>query len=325
LKPIIGRKRFRQVCDFVQHAWFDAAFSLISRTKMHVYGQIKNLHVHDDDKRPRIVIANHATDMDWAYIWMIAHACDTPRSGHVKVMLKEGIRKVPLFGWLLDNLDFLWMKRNWESDRSSIQATIEKLCSDNEHLWLVIFPEGMTINTKSLEKSHEFATIENRPHLDMTLLPRDKGLAAVLDYTKHLNPEIVDITMAFESFSGEIPTWEMGYERNVDHLVPNAKKLMAGMAGDVFIDIQTFSIEDIAQHPDGLRGWLDDRWIRKDHFLKHFAKHEEFPLDNAQKEIKMVQGSFGRLAFIAFCDVLVLKAAKEAASMGWRTFMDVRK
>jgi 1-acyl-sn-glycerol-3-phosphate acyltransferase len=318
LHPFLGRKTYRRICDFVQHAWFDTAFLLLSRTRMHIYGHNKNIHCDDNDKRPRIVIANHATDVDWFYLWMIAHTCELPRSGHVKVMLKEGIKRIPLYGWLLDNLDFLWMKREWESDRGAISKKIEKLCSDDEHLWLVMFPEGMTINTKSMGKSQEFARNANRPHLEMTLLPRDKGLTAVLDMTKHLNPEIIDVTMAFESFSGEIPTWEMGYERNNDHLIPNAKKLMAGMSGDVFMDVQIFETADVLNHPEGVQGWLDERWVRKDTFLKHFARDESFPIEKDQVEIKIPQGSLNRLCLITMADLMIGYVVRRVVIEGWK-------
>jgi lysocardiolipin and lysophospholipid acyltransferase len=318
LFPILGRKRYRQLCDYVQQAWFDAAFVLLSKTKMHVYGQNKYLHVDNNDKRPRIVIANHATDMDWFYLWMIAHTCDTPRSGHVKVMLKEGVKHIPLFGWLLDRLDFLWMKRDWESDKSAIHQTIKKLCSDDEHLWLLMFPEGMTVNTKSRDKSQAFAKTENRPHLEMTLLPRDKGLSAVLQSTKHLHPEIVDVTLAFESFSGEIPTWEMGYERNKDHLIPNAKKIMAGMAGDVFMEIQTFHADEVIHYPGGIKKWLDDRWVRKDQYLKYFAENETFPIEDSQKEMKVAEGSLKRLGVILLCDAVIFTVVSRASAEVWK-------
>jgi lysocardiolipin and lysophospholipid acyltransferase len=306
LYPLLGRKFYRRVADFVQHAWFDAAFLLLDRTRMHVYGDHKSLHTDDFDKRPRIVLANHATDVDWFYLWMVAHTCENPRSGVCKVMLKEGIKKVPLFGWLLDNLDFIWMKRDWDSDRNSIKKMIERLLNDGEHLWIIIFPEGMTVNTQSMAKSHEFARNENRPTLDLTLLPREKGFSAMLEAMKHLDPEIVDVTLAFESFSGEIPTWEMGYERNNDHLVPNAKKLMAGMSGDVFIDVRTFSTKDVLTHPGGVKAWLDERWVRKDQFLKHFVKNEAFPRDHTHFEVKIPQGSFSRLGAIALCDAALI-------------------
>ena len=317
LHPFLGRKTYRRLCDFVQHAWFDAAFLMMSRTRMHVYGR-KDLHVDDNDKRPRIVIANHATDVDWFYLWMVAHTCENPRSGHVKVMLKEGVRQIPLYGWLLHQLDFLWMKRNWEEDRTAIDSTLKRLCGDQEHLWLVMFPEGMTINTKSVGKSHDFAKAEARPKLDLTLLPRDKGLTAVLEATKHLNPEIVDVTMAFESFSGEIPTWEMGYERNTDHLVPNVKKLFAGMSGDVYIDLETFDAQTVMTHPSGIRGWLDERWVRKDAYLKHFVKNESFPAEKTQYEIKVPQGSLSRFGVIMLCDCVVGYGLFRLVAEAWK-------
>jgi len=318
LRPFIGRKNFRKMCDYMQQSWFDAAFVVLNRTRIHVYGSFKTLHEDDNDKRPRIVISNHATDVDWAYLWMLAQTCKTPRSGHVKVMLKEGVKHIPLYGFLLDNLEFLWMKRNWETDRMAIHQRIQKLASDDQHLWIVMFPEGMTINTKSLSKAREFAKQEKRPLLDLVLLPREKGLSAILEATKDLNPEIIDVTMAFESFSGEVPTWEMGYERNKDHLVPNSKKLVMGMSGEVFMDVRTIDASVVVNHAGGIKGWLDERWQRKDNLLKHFVQHGEFSRESCSDyEVKVPHGSLMKLALTTLWDIAFVYGMTKLLKNSW--------
>lgn len=218
-------------------------------------------------------------------------------------MLKEGVKKIPIYGTMLDKLGFIWLKRDWALDKEQIARKVKKLVDDGQPLWLVLFPEGITMNTKSKEKSQEFSVKESRPLLNHTLLPRSRGLEAVLENIKDTNPEIIDVTMGFESYSGEVPTWEMGYERNVDHLIPNAKKLFSGMSGDVVMSVEKFTYKDILESPLGVQGWLDERWKLKDEFLDKLAKGIR-PTD-AQSE-RSPRGSIKRLLILLSFDAMLL-------------------
>jgi lysocardiolipin and lysophospholipid acyltransferase len=240
-------------------------------------------------------------------------------------MLKEGIKKIPVLGWTIDKLDFLWMKRNWEADRVGIQHRLHRLATDEEPLWVIIFPEGMTVNTRSAEESRVFAKTDNRPVLDLTLLPRYKGLTALLEMMKGQNPEVVDITMAFDSYSGEIPTWDMCYERNHDHKVPNLKKLMAGMSGDAHLDVRLFDASTLLAHPNGVKGWLDERWARKDNLLRDFIRNDSFPRDEYMYEVKTLQGSFSRASAIVLSDAVVIYAFIRSVVAAWRSVAGVRR
>ncbi len=306
--PILGRSRYRALLDYVQQSWFDMIFMMLKPTKMHLTGSLASNKPLNDPHRPRVIIANHITDVDWLYLWMLAHQCvPNSQSGHVKVMLKDGVKKIPIYGWMLNKLDFIWLKRDWESDRVQISKMIKKLAGDEDQpLWLILFPEGMSINTKSMEKSMAFAKLEKRPALEHTLLPRSRGLEAVLENLADKNPIIMDVTLGFESYSGEIPTWEMGYERNRDHLVPNVKKLFAGMAGDVFMDVQEFTRDEIIHFPHGgIQGWLDQRWERKDSILADFAKQKT--LSTGKVHISRAKGSPYRFLKLLAIDYVIVQ------------------
>jgi hypothetical protein len=82
------------------------------------------------------------------------------------------------------------------------------LCLD-----FVAISEGTTMNTKQAAASREFAKGTGRPdNLQHTLLPRSKGLQALIEamLKEGKNPEIVDVTLVYDGYSGEVPTWEMG-------------------------------------------------------------------------------------------------------------------
>lgn len=277
LKDWLHRRTFRKICAFAQQSWFDLVYVLLlDDTKLRVFGKVVG---HDTtDVRPRVVVCNHVTDVDWLYLCLLIQKFAVSQTGHVKVILKEDIKKIRVFGDTIDRLEHIWMKRDWQADKENLNALTHKLAQDGEPLWFLIFPEGTTINQKSLLKSQEFARVEHRPDLELTLLPRVRGVEALLNALEDYDAQVLDITMTFESFSGEIPTWQMQYEREIDNRVPNMKKVLIGEGGDCFMDIEEFSLRDLKKDGNpSIQEWLDKRWQRKDRLLSEFASNGTFP------------------------------------------------
>jgi lysocardiolipin and lysophospholipid acyltransferase len=276
-KPLLGQAFYRRFADVCQQHWLDFMFGMLRNPRLHLTGDYTSLQAPPsptNTNKTRVIIANHTTDVDWIFLFLLAHASpSSSQAGNVKVLLKDGIRHLPLMGKFIDLLDFIWIKRNWEEDQSFISQRLQSLtCQGGSPVILVLFPEGMTINTRSVEKSHSFALQEARPNLELTLLPRHRGLQTILDGLREY--EIYDITMTFQGYSGEVPTWEMGYERNEDFLIPNVQKLIYGMEiGDCYLDVQRF---DSLAPTTSLQQWLDERWQVKDDLLKHFVKNQQF-------------------------------------------------
>lgn len=79
--------------------------------------------------------------------------------------------------------------------------------------------------------------------------------------------------MNWDGYSGEIPTWEMGYTRKKDVLIPNFLNLLTGQcATTCHIDSRQFTVDEIMSHEEGVTGWLDERWARKNDLLHHFIE-----------------------------------------------------
>jgi 1-acyl-sn-glycerol-3-phosphate acyltransferase len=49
------------------------------------------------------------------------------------------------------------LKRDWERDQKDLMRQLHTFVTDETPLRLLIFPEGTTINTKSMEKCRSFA------------------------------------------------------------------------------------------------------------------------------------------------------------------------
>jgi len=304
------RRKWRLLIDNFQALWVNSLLWLLPKQYLELYGDLP-----DASLRPKIIIANHQCDVDWVFLWMLARMtnrgqCD--RSGSVKIMLKKEVQYIPVCGWGCYLFDFIFLRRKWEADKHIIEDKLIQFCQDEQPLWIFLFPEGTTINQRSLTKSRSFALETNRPLLDNLLLPRVRGLQHVLavlnEHSPHA-PEIFDLTMSFESYSGEIPTWEAAYSRNVDVLVPNFTKLIMGTSSQrVAIDSQRFCYREMLSSGVDLQQWLDDRWLRKERLMKNFAEHEHFPTGECGMPVTVpIFGSIWR-SLAAVCFYLALWA-----------------
>ncbi|KAG5192570.1 acyltransferase-domain-containing protein [Tribonema minus] len=228
------------------------------------------------DGSQAIVIANHQVDADWWYPWCLLRAYG--QDAYAKFILKADLGRMPLVGWGLKGLDFIMLRRDWQVDQKHLMQQLQVFVHDDTPLRLVIFPEGTTMNTTSLEKSTAFAQKQGRPELKRLLLPRTTGFAACLDCLKDVpSGTVYDLTIAYEGYSGEVPTWEMGYERARDVTLPSMAKLMAAQrCGRAHIHVAAHEMSAVAA-AGGAEAWLDAAWARKDALLETFIKERRFP------------------------------------------------
>lgn len=271
VRPFDNALYRRLMATMVQAQWLDVAASCFPETTLAITGEIPQ-----DTSRPAIVIANHQVDADWWYIWQAARA--VKGAGNIKIVLKEQLKYVPIIGWGMRLFEFLFLRRTLEHDSEHIRAYVNSLIEDDFPFWLVIFPEGTTIHQEYVTKSKAYAEKFNRPKFDRVLLPRTSGLQIILDAVKEVQPDIYDLTIAFPSYSGEVPTAEMGYSRKVDTEVPSMKSLLACKGPKtVSIHSKKYSFSEANAN---LEQFLDSRWKEKEERLDYFIKHQQFPVED---------------------------------------------
>lgn len=291
----------RRAMGWIQSVWVGVTSACFPTTQLDITGELPS-----DPTRPVIIIANHQVDADWWYIWQAARHHES--AGNIKIVLKEQLKFVPIIGWGMRLFEFLFLKRSIDHDAKHIKAYMDSLIDDDFPFWLVIFPEGTTIHTEYVTKSRAFAEKTNRPKFNHVVLPRTAGLQVILDAVEKVQPDIYDLTLAFPSYSGEIPTFDMGYDRKIDTQVPSMKSLLAGKkTGPISIHSRRFSYADAKKD---LQGFLDTRWAEKDVRMAHFIKHKAFPVQkNEKRELVTLSSSVTsvfRLWFGVTISVLLL-------------------
>ena len=133
------------------------------------------------------------------------------RHGDIKVIVKDTLRLLPIFGWVLHALnnsanflkgmmflEFIFLKRKWSLDKLNYTRILTRAMNDNLPLWLIIFPEGTVICEETRIRSDAYAKKmdwgENPRHV---LWPKHTGLFHACDLLKDNVDNIFDLTMAF--------------------------------------------------------------------------------------------------------------------------------
>ena len=88
----------RYYSNIISGFYFDFVSSfiyLIGGTKVYVYSDSESV-LHD---KGCLVMSNHRTRIDWMFSgWCYASLCD--RNGELKMLVKESMRSVPIYGWV---------------------------------------------------------------------------------------------------------------------------------------------------------------------------------------------------------------------------------
>lgn len=170
-------------------------------------------------KKNSLFISNHPTELDW--LWLFKYFSLEP-SLFIRLVLKESIKKIPLFGWTLKLFNYLFIGRDWDKDKKSIKKYFIKSSKVNMNFIsdcnsLLIFPEGTVIWKGSIDKSNKFAEENNLSKYTETIHPRTTGLQYIYDINKNTNfpfQNCYDLTISYypvrpsnilELFKGKIP------------------------------------------------------------------------------------------------------------------------
>jgi len=166
--------------------------------------------------------------------------------------------------------------QNWVKDRSDLLTLLRSFADDGAPapIHLLLYPEGWSLQgdadrTAAMAKSNEFAKREGRPQLKNLLLPRTKGFNACLESLRESNPFIYDVTVAYRGYDGKAPV-------ALNLSWPSFWDIIRGqLPTEVHFRIKRHSLGEVL----GDTQWLDKQWKEKDRLLTHFAKYQQFPVE----------------------------------------------
>ncbi|XP_037127665.1 1-acyl-sn-glycerol-3-phosphate acyltransferase epsilon-like isoform X2 [Syngnathus acus] len=221
-----------------------------------IYGDIPK------KKENVIYMSNHQCTADWIIADMLA--IRQSALGHVRYVLKDGLKWLPLYGWYFSQHGGIYVKR---SAKFNQEAMMKKLVSQNQSgapMYLVIFPEGTRYNPELknvITDSQAFATKEGLAVLRHTLTPRMKASHIALETMRGHLDAVYDVTVAYEG--------TLGADRQRKP-APSMPEFLCKECPRVHIHFERVHVKEIPPEPHFFRRWLHERFEIKDRLLADF-------------------------------------------------------
>mmetsp|Transcript_731 Transcript_731/g.898 ORF Transcript_731/g.898 Transcript_731/m.898 type:complete len:620 (-) Transcript_731:733-2592(-) len=276
------KKDRRKIANMLEESLISAIIFILPRTRIHVTGTAPTSYTGTKlaSEAPKILIMNRATEVDFLYVAMLAN--EVKHAGHMRAIVKANLKMLPVVGPLLSWFRFLFLSGDDEADELLIDAYMSRM-SNSKGEWLVFFPEPASVSHKQVKRSRKTAEKTGRPDLKKVLLPQHQVLESCLTHLQNDDTEVYDLTIQYKGYSGEVPLSSMGWKRDKDVLVPTLLKLLVGHASNqIHIDSRLWKLRDVVNHENGVQGWLDESFERKDELTKSFIKDQKFPVEGSR-------------------------------------------
>eukprot|EP00189_Rhodosorus_marinus_P003418 CAMPEP_0113964944 /NCGR_PEP_ID=MMETSP0011_2-20120614/7460_1 /TAXON_ID=101924 /ORGANISM="Rhodosorus marinus" /LENGTH=351 /DNA_ID=CAMNT_0000977381 /DNA_START=146 /DNA_END=1204 /DNA_ORIENTATION=+ /assembly_acc=CAM_ASM_000156 len=234
-----------------------------------------------------LVVTNHVTDMDWAGGLSYLTRFGEPFPGGAKAIAKNTLMHIPIFGWLTYFLEFMYIKRDWESDKHTLTKQANQLGTSRLPFALCLFPEGTRKTPKKHAQSQEFCKKNGYPVLNNLLYPRFKAFTLIAMTMRDQLDGVIDITLFFD---GEHPNMADAFSRKI-----NCKCN--------FI-CKYYPMNELPEKEEELEEWLRNIWVKKDALLDEVLKDQEaFP---RQRKDELKQDPLNYTRFFALFGVSCL-------------------
>ncbi|XP_051772799.1 1-acyl-sn-glycerol-3-phosphate acyltransferase epsilon isoform X5 [Ctenopharyngodon idella] len=222
----------------------------------------------DIPKKENVVyLSNHQSTADWIIADMLAIRQNA--LGHVRYVLKDGLKWLPLYGWYFSQHGGVYVKRSANFDEKAMKKKLSSQSELGTPMYLVIFPEGTRYNPelkKVIDDSQAFAAKEGLTVLKHILTPRMKASHVAIETMKEHLDAVYDITVAYEG------TLTADGQR---HPAPTMPEFLCKECPRVHIHFNRVDIREIPAEPIFFRRWLHERFEIKDKLLTAFYESED--------------------------------------------------
>lgn len=199
-----------------------------------------------------------------------------------------------MIGTAIQNVNFIFLERNWDKDQKTIQDFFLNSLNFQNYPIPIIFPEGTTINLRSIKISQNYSKEKSRPVFKNVLLPRTTGITAVLESLSSIdndNAMIIDLTTIYDSYQGILPEW--GYAADEEPNVPTLKKLLMGLKTTVHYIIHTTQLSELnlnkckshEERVNVIEKWLDNEWNIKEKEMQYYIDHQKVEVENEKNKM----------------------------------------
>ncbi|XP_039595027.1 1-acyl-sn-glycerol-3-phosphate acyltransferase epsilon [Polypterus senegalus] len=264
LSTVVPARLYHRMDDFIYSIYQSMVlffFENYTGVEVIVYGEIPKR------KENVVYLSNHQCTVDWIIADMLA--IRQGAIGHVRYVLKDGLKWLPLYGWYFSQHGGVYVKRSAKFDEKAMRKKLECQSAVGAPMYLVIFPEGTRYNPelqKVILDSQAFARKEGLSVLNHILTPRVKAAHIAVDAMKsHLNA-VYDVTVAYEG------TVDAKGERKT---APSMPEFLCKECPRVHVYFERVDVNDIPREPLFFRRWLHERFEMKDRLMSAFYQSED--------------------------------------------------
>ncbi|KAM4692964.1 1-acyl-sn-glycerol-3-phosphate acyltransferase epsilon [Discoglossus pictus] len=227
------------------------------------------------EKENVIYLSNHQCTVDWIIADMLA--VQQNALGHVRYVLKDGLKYLPLYGWYFSEHGGIYVKRSAKFNEKAMQDKLKSQIKAEIQMYLVIFPEGTRYNPelpKVIADSQAFAIKEGLPILKHVLTPRVKATHVAVNAMEDYLDAVYDVTVAYER-----TTDNNGRRKEA----PAMTEFLCKECPRIHIVMERVDRKDIPKEQVFMRRWLHERFEIKDKLLTEFnespdpEKRNRFP------------------------------------------------
>ena len=149
-KTVIAYRR--KWVELISGIYFDycaAVLMVLMNVKVHLYAD-NNTFLTD---RGPLVLCNHRTRVDWMFAgW--CYAALVGMNPDLRVVLKEQLRSVPIFGWAMQIMMYIFLSRKRDQDIPLIRRMLMYLLGCGCAPAIFLFPEGTDLSESNKAKSN---------------------------------------------------------------------------------------------------------------------------------------------------------------------------
>ncbi|TMS04222.1 1-acyl-sn-glycerol-3-phosphate acyltransferase epsilon [Larimichthys crocea] len=226
-----------------------------------IYGDIPK------KKENVIYLSNHQCTADWIIADMLA--IRQSALGHVRYVLKDGLKWLPLYGWYFSQHGGAYVKRSAKFNEKAMKKKLFTQTQAGAPMYLVIFPEGTRYNPELknvIADSQAFASKQGLAVLRHTLTPRMRASHIAIDTMKGHLDAVYDVTVAYEG------TLDPSGQRKP---APSMPEFLCKECPRVHIHFDRVDIKEIPTEPVFFRRWLHERFEIKDRLLTNFYESKD--------------------------------------------------
>jgi lysocardiolipin and lysophospholipid acyltransferase len=215
-----------------------------------------------------VLMANHQLYSDWVYMWWIAFT--NRLHGAIYIVLKASLKKLPIFGWGMQNYRFIFLSRKWQADEKVLKDGLGAIAREKQWpAWLLLFPEGTTMSRNGYDKTVAYAKKTDTAVPKHVLLPRSKGLRYSLKELAGSVDYLYDATIHYSGMQ------EGTYGE--DYYTLRTMYLRGIYPDQINMYWRRYKVSDIPyDDEEAFEKWIQERWFEKDELLDRMINTGSF-------------------------------------------------